>query len=113
MKNTEIKNTEMIEITVMYNTIKNAKTPKEALEILSETPLFMWRVDLLTVRYYVYHLWLIKHGYQEWSEYLKLSVDNKDVTGDKPEGYIPPFPYLRRGCQGGITNDKGSQKANG
>ena len=71
-----MKNTEVIEISLMYDRIKDLEEPKQVLEEIAKLETEMGWSDVTVIRYGTYGLWLKKHGKDGWFEYL---IELKDV----------------------------------
>jgi hypothetical protein len=101
----------VIDVEYAYQKIKDAKTPKEALEkvaTVTESDLFCADRDIREIRLYAYCKWLLENGYRDWVEYIgKLNrfmqtlalgtVDHyllEDITRSRPEGFIEFRKYI-------------------
>jgi len=98
-----MSNTKTIEVSAMYNCIKNIKEPKAVLIALSKLESEMGWHDSKEVRFWTYGVWLMKNGSPGWYDYyVALNNTIKIVKNggvpfeipDEPNGWIPPIPYL-------------------
>jgi len=99
-----MKNTEIIEISVMYEQVKNLNEPKEVLEAIAKLDTEMGWSDVTTIRFGAYALWLKEHGNDGWFEYL-IELQKflgalqfgalKESSMSEPEGWIAPGPYFK------------------
>ena len=99
-----MKNTEIVEVSFMYNRVEELTEPKEVLEALSKLECEMGWSDVTVIRYGAYGLWLKEHGKDDWFKYL---IELKDLLSglqagvlkcpsmDTPEGWIAPVPYFK------------------
>jgi len=62
----------MIDITLAHAEIKKAKTPREALSILSRFNDWFDGSRPEEARLYAWCLWLKENGYEDWVEYIKI-----------------------------------------
>ena len=99
-----MKNTEIIEISVMYNRVKDLNDPKEVLEAIAKLETEMGWSDVVGIRFATYALWLRDHGKDDWFEYLRELQDFlgalqfgvfKEPPTKTPEGRIAPVPYFK------------------
>ena len=98
-----MKNSEIIEISVMYEQVKDLKEPKQVLEAIAKLETEMGWSNVVGIRFGAYGLWLKMHGKNGWFEYL---TELKNFIGasqfgvlkvpsmDAPEGWIAPVPYF-------------------
>jgi len=97
-------NTKTIEVSMMYDTIKNISDPVKVLEQLSETesPMGWNRVE--DIRYLAYGIWLSKKGPAGWYDFFKelTEVINSlnhgimpETVPEEPYGWVAPLPYCR------------------
>lgn len=104
-----MSNTLMIEGQMVYSSIENIETPKEALEKLATLEAPMGWVHIERSRAMAYAMWLKEKGMDDWYAYFEKMVQffaqigtgatfNAESLGDipdAPEGWIPPADYLK------------------
>ena len=97
-----MSNTKAIEVSMMYDSVKNIKDLKTVLETLSKLEPEMGWHDSEEIRFLTYGLWLMKNK-KDWYDYL-IHINNaiKIVKHggvpfeipDEPDGWIDPLSYL-------------------
>jgi len=105
-----ISNVLRIDIILAYNEIKDAKTPLEALQKLSEFNDFFDGYKPVEAKAYAWCMWLMENGYHDWIEHIKLEIRavsallsgnideaEKLLKTTKPKGWVENWKdYLRR-----------------
>lgn len=98
-----------VEISAMYTRIEHLEDPEKVLIELSHTEnLLDWtasKTPLLNIRIGAYAVWLSKHGWDEWYEFLKellnfyggLTYGALKLPGNPPEGWIDPIEFCKMG----------------
>lgn len=95
---------ERIEVSFMYNRVKNLTEPKAVLEKLATLSLEMgWTKNVGEIRLMAYALWLKEHGKEDWCNFIEASMKAIAVIlldgmpakiPEAPEGWIEPMEYI-------------------